>query len=145
MYRISREFTFSAAHRIEGHPKCGRLHGHNYKVTIFITGHVLDAQGMVLDFGKLDEVMKPVIDEMDHKYLVSKSNVQAKDPYAKDAQARGDAYMLTTPHSTAEELAQLIHFWTWTGLTIASNNVFVSVQETPKNVAYFGIESMSEL
>ena len=41
MNTISKEFHFSASHQLfglkEGHP-CGRLHGHNYIVKIFLSG-----------------------------------------------------------------------------------------------------------
>ena len=42
---IFKEFTFEAAHRLPyvapGH-KCGRLHGHSYRVTVHLDGEVSD-------------------------------------------------------------------------------------------------------
>ena len=29
---------FEAAHHIKGHPKCGRTHGHSYKLNVFVRG-----------------------------------------------------------------------------------------------------------
>lgn len=43
MRTLSKEFHFSAAHRLEGlqegHP-CGRMHGHNYIIRVFLIGEV---------------------------------------------------------------------------------------------------------
>lgn len=69
---IYREFTFEAAHRLPyvptGH-KCARLHGHSYKVTVHISGSVEQDTGWVMDFGDLKQVVKPLIDQLDHYYL----------------------------------------------------------------------------
>ena len=110
MYKIEREFTFSAAHRIEGHIKCGRLHGHNYRVLVELTGFDLPSDGMLLDFGILDEIVKPLVDAMDHRYLVSYSNLGHKDPYFErvSGERPGDFYMLQAETSTAEALAQTL-------------------------------------
>ena len=40
MYRISKEFHFSASHQLIGLPEdhqCARLHGHNYIVVVELT------------------------------------------------------------------------------------------------------------
>ncbi len=72
MYRISKEFHFSASHIIDGLPeghKCGRLHGHNYKVRIYLAAHELDEVGFVLDFGDLAPFKQLINDELDHLHL----------------------------------------------------------------------------
>lgn len=114
-YSVARSYTFSAAHRLEGHPKCGRLHGHNYKVTVelwslpsYPDGEGLEG-GMVMDFSAIDTVLKPFIDMLDHRYLVSTENIEHGDPYLKAAQentARHDDYaVLPVQRTTAELLA----------------------------------------
>jgi len=109
-FHISRAYWFSAAHRIENHPKCGRLHGHNYKVVVTLGGDTLPSDGMLLDFGAVDKIVKPIIDGLlDHRYLVSASNVAAHDPYLKASEEspdhEADICMLHTPTSTAEDIA----------------------------------------
>lgn len=37
MLSIYKTGYFEAAHKLEGHPKCGKLHGHSYKYEVFIT------------------------------------------------------------------------------------------------------------
>jgi 6-pyruvoyl tetrahydropterin synthase/QueD family protein len=137
MHTISREFWISAAHRIEGHPKCGRLHGHNYKVTIKLRG-ALDLKGMVLDFGLVDQEVKPIIDAMDHMYLVSDQNIRAQDPIAEICRREGWAYMLNIECSTAEMMAQKIAIMVAERLEWLYEDVIVEVQETPRNVAVYG-------
>ncbi len=59
--------TFDSAHYIPNHPKCGRVHGHTYRVEIEVEGVVRD--GMVVDFEELKEKVKSVISELDHRLL----------------------------------------------------------------------------
>src|SRR3954454_24686769 len=69
---IFREFTFEAAHRLphvpDGH-KCGRLHGHSYRVEVHICGDVDHLTGMVLDFADIKAAFQPLQDRLDHYYL----------------------------------------------------------------------------
>ena len=137
MYNVKREFWFSAAHRVEGHPKCGRLHGHNYKVEVTLESATLNGDGMVMDFGLLDEIAKPIIDGMDHRYLVSRANYKAGDPYALIAEGNSDAYVLDCEQSTAEELANYILNRLSGMLLWPTARLQVTVQETPRNTATY--------
>ncbi len=69
---IYKEFTFEAAHRLphvpDGH-KCGRLHGHSYRVVVGIEGEPEGRSGWVLDFSEIGAVVKPLVNELDHYYL----------------------------------------------------------------------------
>jgi len=69
---LSKEFIFEAAHRLpsvpEGH-KCGRLHGHSFKVVVTIDGPVNPDTGWVVDFSEIKGAFKPLYDQLDHYYL----------------------------------------------------------------------------
>jgi 6-pyruvoyltetrahydropterin/6-carboxytetrahydropterin synthase len=52
------------AHFLEGHPKCGRMHGHTYRVDLVIEGETRN--GMVVDFGDLREMVRRVLGPFDH-------------------------------------------------------------------------------
>lgn len=66
---VTKRFTFEAAHHLPGHPTCGRVHGHSYKVYI-TCGGPLDASGMVVDFKVLKaKVEDQVLRHCDHKDL----------------------------------------------------------------------------
>jgi 6-pyruvoyltetrahydropterin/6-carboxytetrahydropterin synthase len=53
------------AHFLPGHPKCGSLHGHTYKVEIAIQGEARN--GMVVDFADLKQSLREVLGQYDHR------------------------------------------------------------------------------
>jgi 6-pyruvoyltetrahydropterin/6-carboxytetrahydropterin synthase len=69
---IYKEFIFESAHRLpnveEGH-KCGHLHGHSFKGTIYVDGPVGDATGWVMDYSEIKAIFQPIYDQLDHHYL----------------------------------------------------------------------------
>ena len=70
MYRLRIESTFDAAHKLVGYEgKCARLHGHSWKVEVFVTGGESDEIGMVVDFGILRERLKEITEKLDHNFL----------------------------------------------------------------------------
>lgn len=70
MYRVSKDFQFSAAHQIHGHTGgCERMHGHNYRVRVVLEAAALDELGMVLDFADLKGIMRQILDPFDHRVL----------------------------------------------------------------------------
>lgn len=70
MYELTVERTFSAAHCLRDHDgPCARLHGHNYRVEVAVTGDRLQPSGMLLDFGDLKAICDDVIGQMDHRCL----------------------------------------------------------------------------
>ncbi len=69
---IHKIFTLEAAHRLpnvpEGH-KCRRLHGHSFRIDVYLTGPVTQREGWVQDFADVGEAFKPIHDTLDHNYL----------------------------------------------------------------------------
>ena len=52
MYEVKIVTQFAAAHRLENFKgKCESLHGHNWKVEVFLVGKALDSAGLLMDFG----------------------------------------------------------------------------------------------
>lgn len=71
MYEIAKTWTFSAAHRLDGMPEghpCACMHGHNYKVTVFVQGE-LDETAMVLDYRRMDVFGEWIKSSVDHQVL----------------------------------------------------------------------------
>ena len=69
---IFKEFTIEAAHRLPNVPvghKCGRLHGHSFRVEIYLKGSVGDNSGWVLDFADIKKAFQPFYDQLDHNFL----------------------------------------------------------------------------
>jgi 6-pyruvoyltetrahydropterin/6-carboxytetrahydropterin synthase len=72
MFRISKEFSFSASHQLLGLPgdhPCARLHGHNYQVEVELAAERLDAHGFVRDYRQLDQFKCYLDEEIDHRHL----------------------------------------------------------------------------
>ena len=69
---IYKEFVFESAHRLpnvpEGH-KCGRMHGHSFKGTIYVDGPVGEETGWVMDYAEIKEIFQPIYDQLDHHCL----------------------------------------------------------------------------
>jgi len=68
---------FSSAHIIPEYEKCGRLHGHTYAVHAKITGDP-DSKGIIMDFSALKEILKKIVNELDHRVLVPEKSTAAK-------------------------------------------------------------------
>ena len=72
MYKISKQFAFSASHILdqlpEDHP-CARLHGHNYVVTIHLRSEELNEFGFVRDYRDLKFVKEFLNNTLDHRHL----------------------------------------------------------------------------
>ena len=116
MYRISKEFSFSASHRLlglpDGHP-CARLHGHNYRVEVELSAADLNPYGFVRDYRELDAFKRFLDEEIDHRHL--------NEVFATDA-------------VTAEFLARTFFAWCrarWPEVSA------VRVSETPRTWAEY--------
>jgi 6-pyruvoyltetrahydropterin/6-carboxytetrahydropterin synthase len=70
MYEVTVEAEFAAGHFLRNYRgKCENPHGHNYKVLITLCGQELDAAGLLLDFKQLKQVMRPVVERLDHQMI----------------------------------------------------------------------------
>ena len=69
---IFKQFTFDSAHFLpmvpEGH-KCREIHGHTYKLTVFVEGPLDVNLGWVSDFTNIKQIVNDTIDIVDHKLL----------------------------------------------------------------------------
>ncbi len=70
MYEVTVEAGFSSGHYLRNYRgKCENPHGHNYKVFVTLVGSDLDEAGLLLDFKLLKQVMRPVVDRLDHQMI----------------------------------------------------------------------------
>jgi 6-pyruvoyltetrahydropterin/6-carboxytetrahydropterin synthase len=72
MFSISKRFDFSAAHQLRGLPEthqCARPHGHNYSVTVSLSGDELDEVGFIVDYGRLDQIKQFLDATVEHRDL----------------------------------------------------------------------------
>lgn len=115
MYRITKEFHFSASHQLchlhDDH-QCARMHGHNYIVVVELASPTLNADGFVRDYGELS-ALKTYIDEtFDHRHLND----------------------VMDEISTGENIAR--HFYEWCVARWPETSA-VKVSETPKTWAEY--------
>ncbi len=69
---IFKEFSIEAAHwlpRVLAGHKCGRLHGHSFRVELRAEGPVDAELGWVLDFADLKAAFAPLYEQLDHHCL----------------------------------------------------------------------------
>jgi 6-pyruvoyltetrahydropterin/6-carboxytetrahydropterin synthase len=115
--RIARDdLTFCASHFITLDAKrCERLHGHNYRVTTEVRGHVGDGQ-YIIDFLVLERLVRELIEPLDHRVLLP-SQHPAIRVFESDTKVEvvwsdrrwvfphSDCVVLPVANTTAESLA----------------------------------------
>jgi len=70
MYELKVVTKFSAAHQLTMvDSKCENMHGHNWKIEVYVTGEKLDEGGVVMDFGEIKKHIAEIMSMLDHKYL----------------------------------------------------------------------------
>jgi 6-pyruvoyltetrahydropterin/6-carboxytetrahydropterin synthase len=85
MYEVKIITQFAAAHRLENfYGKCEALHGHNWKVEVFLVGKTLDRAGLLVDFGVVKARTKKILEEVDHKYLNELAAFQDRNPSSEN-------------------------------------------------------------
>ncbi len=98
--RIAKEFRWEMGHRLIYHEgKCKNLHGHSYKMMVEFKGKP-DNNGMVLDFYDVKEIIQPLIEELDHSFMVKSDDAELIDVLDK----LKSKYILVDFHSTAENI-----------------------------------------
>jgi 6-pyruvoyltetrahydropterin/6-carboxytetrahydropterin synthase len=69
---IFKEFTIEAAHWLphvpEGH-KCGRMHGHSFRIRVQVSGPLDPELGWVLDFADIRAAFRDIEEQIDHRCL----------------------------------------------------------------------------
>lgn len=140
--RVSRSYTFDAAHQLPFHKgKCANLHGHTYTVVVTVDGPIStepSSEGMVIDFENLDAYVKPVITMMDHKFLVGGEepvyDAMLRNMSAEDVEA---TTFVVGHRTTSENLAMYLLGKIRPRITaqLEASYVSVSVSETPRSAA----------
>ena len=64
------KFRFEASHMLPRHEgKCSNCHGHSWELIVLVRGEINQETGMVMDYGDISEIVKPLIGELDHAHL----------------------------------------------------------------------------
>lgn len=70
MFEVTVEAGFSSGHYLRNYyGKCENPHGHNYRVLVTLAGKELDETGLLLDFKLLKNLLRPVVERLDHQMI----------------------------------------------------------------------------
>jgi 6-pyruvoyltetrahydropterin/6-carboxytetrahydropterin synthase len=70
MFELKIITHFAAAHQLRDfNGPCENLHGHNWKIEVYVASDVLNKTGLVIDFAVIKEKTAAIIKELDHKFL----------------------------------------------------------------------------
>ena len=85
MFEVTVEAGFSSGHYLRNYRgKCENPHGHNYRVFVTLVGMELDEAGLLLDFKLLKQVMRPVVDRLDHQMINDLEPFTTMNPSAEN-------------------------------------------------------------
>lgn len=133
MITLQRKYHFYAAHRNKGAgEKCGRIHGHTYKVVCsFEFNQINSDTGATMLFQDVDKIVEPIIKSLDHYLLLF-----IYDRLAKILHDAGEKYLPVPFETSCENLA--IYLWDCISAQI-SNLSQIELQETESsNIIYRG-------
>lgn len=98
--KIAKEFRWEMGHRLPFHQgKCVNLHGHSYKMLVEVEGN-LDKDGMVIDYYDLKAIINPIVEELDHAYLVWRDDTKLIEAL----EMLNSKKVIIDYHSTAENM-----------------------------------------
>jgi len=70
MFQLEIRDHFDSAHMLPNYiGKCGRMHGHRWRVVVLVQGQKLNGMGMLVDFCRLKEILKAICEQLDHRVL----------------------------------------------------------------------------
>ena len=126
MYKVRIEDDFAAAHFLRDyHGKCKNLHGHNYKVFVYLKGESLNEGGMLYDFTFLKKDLKSILSILDHTNL-NDLEINGKSVFNQNPSAERIAkYIFDKLIESSEQIKTLLYR--------------VDVFETDKNRASYEI------
>jgi len=119
---LTKIYHFSAAHRLHAKRysdeenrrifgKCNnpKGHGHDYYVEVKVIGDIDQETGMVINLDELDEMMKGVIDELDHTRL------DIEIPYFREFTPSGENIVkyIWTKLQPKVDKGRLLHLKLW--------------------------------
>lgn len=83
--RIKHHFDFDSAHYLAGYPgRCANMHGHTYRVEVFLIADGVDELGISVDFGILKSICEVAKHEIDHDVLNETTLFKGVNPTAEN-------------------------------------------------------------
>ena len=92
MYELKVVTRFAAAHQLTMvGTKCENMHGHNWKIEVYVIGESLDKAGVLVDFGVIKKYVADIMTMFDHKYLNELAFFEDNQPSSENI-----AYLIAT-------------------------------------------------
>jgi 6-pyruvoyltetrahydropterin/6-carboxytetrahydropterin synthase len=146
----SEQHKFSSSHFIIGHEKCGRIHGHNFTLSVEISGPLDETNYFVVDFIDVKNAIKDEIDKLDHRLLIpteSKELIFDEDSGDQDnynfsflgkkySIPKVDTCLLPLPAASSEMLAR--HFYGVIAPKFEGYKIRVRIGESGSSFAEYG-------
>ena len=135
MYALKTEAAFDSAHFLtDYYGKCENLHGHRWRVVVYIQQESLQQEGtmkdMVVDFGVFKKEVRALADSLDHTFLIEEGSLKQKtlDCLVDEGFSLTLLPFRTTAENLARYFAQQLQ---QKGLPVSQ----VDMYETPLNCA----------
>jgi 6-pyruvoyltetrahydropterin/6-carboxytetrahydropterin synthase len=85
MYELKIITHFAAAHQLRDfNGPCENLHGHNWKIEVYVASDVLNEAGMVVDFAVIKEKTGAIIKKFDHRFLNDLEPFKDRNPSSEN-------------------------------------------------------------
>jgi 6-pyruvoyltetrahydropterin/6-carboxytetrahydropterin synthase len=141
MNQIHKDFSWDMGHRISKHGgKCFSPHGHFYRAVVWLNGSLND-NGMVLDYYQLSQIVNPIVEELDHSFMVyRKDEIMAKffEETLANSEIKPFKVKWVSFESTAENIAKYIFDEVRKQTDMVEK---VEVWETPKCCAVYSVST----
>jgi 6-pyruvoyltetrahydropterin/6-carboxytetrahydropterin synthase len=70
MFELMIETHFASAHQLRGYKgKCEKVHGHNWKVQVYVLAERLNEIDITIDFHDLKKMTEEIVGQLDHSFL----------------------------------------------------------------------------
>jgi 6-pyruvoyltetrahydropterin/6-carboxytetrahydropterin synthase len=88
MYELTVITQFAAAHQLRKfRGKCEKLHGHNWRIEVSLTGEKLNDAGLLIDFEEIKEATDRILEELDHSFLNELPKFKDQNPSSENIAA----------------------------------------------------------
>jgi 6-pyruvoyltetrahydropterin/6-carboxytetrahydropterin synthase len=88
MYELQITKQFAAAHQLKNfRGKCEKLHGHNWRIDVFVEGKKLNDAGLLIDFKDLKDATSRILEELDHSFLNELPQFKDQNPSSENIAA----------------------------------------------------------
>ena len=85
MYELKIVTRFAAAHQLTMvGAKCENMHGHNWRIEVYVKGEKLDRGGVLMDFGEVKMHVAEVMQLLDHRYLNELEHFSDRQPSSEN-------------------------------------------------------------